>query len=328
MALRASFIERHVRYWEDRLRGPVYPYRFKWPSRLFHHAPLANAVKILEDGSLRSRSDPKNRRQQDVAAAGVIDARLHAHQYARLYFRPRTPTQFHIEGIRKTGECRYGETAHAPILVMFVFDAQRVLSRPDICFCDRNMQQGSAEPSNSEEYFSEIPFGKVYHEGGIGDDRTIIEHRCAEVLAPSPLRLEDTLQWIYCRSEAERDTLVLALGANAERWVSSILVSEDIKVFQREYAFVQEITLANHGIIFRLNPRSDRAKVDVAVRAWNAKGVEVVKFRNRDMAAAPDFPAKRWRIDTKLSVGRYRVQVDLEGQLAFFADLRLGPSLF
>jgi hypothetical protein len=208
VGLGQAFVEAHIARWEAKLQSPFYPHRHKWPSRLFHHSPLENAVKIILDGNLRSRDDPKNLREKDVAAETVIGYRQHAHRSVRLYFRPRTPTQYHIEGIRKLGECKFGDNAHAPILIMFVLDARRVLTKSGIQFCDRNMQSGSAFPDDTLEYFENIPFEKVYHEGGTGGDATIIAHRCAEVLAHSPLPLAESLQWIYCRSNAERQTLL------------------------------------------------------------------------------------------------------------------------
>lgn len=109
------------------------------------------------------------------------------------------------------GECQFGENAHAPVLIMLVFDARPVLSLENIRFSNSNMQTGAIE-QNTETFFQTIPFEKVYHEGALGGDRSIIAHRCAEVLAPSPLTLEGKLKWIYCRSEAEKMTLLQALG--------------------------------------------------------------------------------------------------------------------
>lgn len=143
---------------------------------------------------MRSRSDPRNLRKKDVAAGGVIDNRNYAHSLVRLYFRPRTPTQYHIEGIRKDGEFKYGESTHAPVLVMFVLDARRVLTRKGVEFGDRNMQLASACPGDTLEYFENIPFNKVYHEGNTGGDVSISQHRCAEVLVQSPLPLKECLQ--------------------------------------------------------------------------------------------------------------------------------------
>lgn len=126
---------------------------------------------------------------------------------------------------------------------MMVFNARNVLAIPTTKFCDRNMQLGNAEPDDSEEYFSKIPFDKVFHEGGTGGDRTIIEHRCAEVLATSPMPLAGNLQWIYCRTDAERDTLLHLLGNRKSEWASRIVISDDLLVFERKYVFVDSVTM-------------------------------------------------------------------------------------
>jgi ssDNA thymidine ADP-ribosyltransferase, DarT len=125
MALSDKFISLHITTWEKNLSGPAYPHRAKWPSRLFHHAPLENDANILKSAKLLSRNDSNNIRVRDVAAASVIDNNLRAHKFVRLYFRPRTPTQYYIEGIQKAGECHYGDTSHAPVLIMFVLDAKK-----------------------------------------------------------------------------------------------------------------------------------------------------------------------------------------------------------
>ncbi len=330
MALRSSFVAAHIAKWEAALKSQYRPYREKWPSRLFHHAPVENAAKILADGYLRSRNDPGNTRDRDVAAGGVIESRSHAHESVRLYFRPRTPTQWHIEGIRKPGECSYGDAAHAPVLVMFVFDALRVLSQDGIQVCDRNMQLGSAVPSSDEAYFDSIPFDKVYHEGGTGGDRSIIEHRCAEVLAVSPLDLENGhLQWIGCRTAAEKATLLHLLGEElAARWSRRIIISDDLLVFERKYVFVEEVSLSPEGVVFQLSPRADAQAVDVRIRAWSGDGKEAVSFHNTQMAARPMPPPQRWRVPQKLTNGRYLIQIELEGHLAFKGFLTLKDGIF
>ncbi len=73
MALSTAFIEAHIAKWEEALTKPWYPYRSKWPSRLFHHAPIENAVKILLDGHLRSRDDPNNQKAKDEREVGSFD---------------------------------------------------------------------------------------------------------------------------------------------------------------------------------------------------------------------------------------------------------------
>jgi hypothetical protein len=137
---------------------PFYPHRTKWPSRLFHHTPVENAAEVLRRGALLSRNASAGARQLDVADADVIARRDAAHDSARLYFRPRTPTQYSIEGVRKRSEYFRGADKHAPTLVMFIFDARKVLALPGVRFSDGNMQSSGTLDGDSEAFFSSIDF--------------------------------------------------------------------------------------------------------------------------------------------------------------------------
>jgi hypothetical protein len=165
MALRSEEVDAHISKWELWADRPYYSHRKHWPSRLFHHAPLEDAVRILAEGVLRARADPNIDLRRDVAGEGVIDLRVDAHSFVRMYFRPRTPTQFHIESIRKKHECEFG--FQAPILIMFVLDARPILTRDGTCFSDENMQRGSALVGDDAAFLATIPWEKVYHEGGL-----------------------------------------------------------------------------------------------------------------------------------------------------------------
>lgn len=325
MALSDAAAAAHIQHWQAELNKPWYNHRRYWPDCLFHHSPLENVVAILSSGMLRSRNDPANARQRDVAAREVNAARAHAHDRVRLYFRPKTPTQYHIEGVRKPGECRFGEETHAPVLIMLILDAQRILTMPDTQFCDRNMQSGNAAPSDSEEYFAVIPFDKVYHEGPHNDE-LITSHRCAEVLPMSPLDLGHTLRAIYLRSEPERDTLLNLLGEHRARWAERCYVSDALKVFEKRHSFVQEIGLTREGVVFTLNPRADRRGVKISIQLWDALGQFVSRFDNPDLAAAP--AAGRWIYHQEMPDGLYRIRVEIEAHLAYDAYLPLGPALF
>ncbi|MCC4299581.1 DarT ssDNA thymidine ADP-ribosyltransferase family protein [Aurantimonas coralicida] len=326
MSLSEDFVDAHIATWQANLSKGGYPYRAKWPSRLFHHTPLENAVNILKGNCLRSRSDPANNLERDVAAASVNDTRTHAHGYVRFYFRPRTPTQYNIEGVRKTGECRYGDETHAPVLFMLVFKCRGVLTLPGVRFSNQNMQIVATVDGEDEEYFRRIPFEKVFHMGAIGGDYSIISHRCAEVLAPSPLPLEDHLQWIYCRSEAERETLLYRLGDDASSWNSRIKVSDDLRVFEKDYVFVEEIRLSKEGVTFQLHPRKDHETVDIRITLWNPEGRVALKFENSSLAAVPP-KNKRWIFRQPLSEEYYRVRVRLEGHIAYEGQLRVANEL-
>lgn len=326
MALSAAFAAAHIQNWQAQLNQPWYNHRRYWPACLFHHAPLENAVSILTEGMLRSRNDPANLRPRDVAAREVNAVRAHAHNRVRLYFRPKTPTQFHIEGIRKPGECRFGDETHAPVLVMLILDSQSILTLPGTQYCDRNMQSGNAVPSGSEAYFADIPFEKVYHEGPTGGDDTIIPHRCAEVLPTSPLDLDQCLRAVFFRSEPERDTLLNLLGVHRARWASRCHVSDALKVFEKRYSFVQQIGLTHEGVTFTLNPRDDRRGIKLSIQVWDSAGQFVRRFDHADLQATP--PSGHWIYHYAFADGLYRVRVEIEDHLAYDAYIPLGAALF
>lgn len=328
MALSEGFVGQHIARWQSELTGPVYAHRRHWPSHLFHHAPVENAAAILLDGCLRSRNDAANQRSRDVAAPGVIDARDHAHDSVRLYFRPKTPTQWHIEGIRKPGECQYGNGAHAQVLVMFLLDARSVLTQPGVRFSDRNMQLAGAVPGDNEAYFAQIPFAKVFSEGGTGGDRSLTDARCAEVLVPSPLALAGTLRSICLRSEPEKETLLHMLGDQRGEWERFCHVSDALKVFQKEYAFVDVLRLTSEGVIFRLNARKDGQKIKLQIDVWDSNERKVVDFFNESHAPVPPDPRQNWIWRQPLTHDMYFVEVRLEGQLAYQSHMVLGDTLF
>ncbi|MEC3950993.1 DarT ssDNA thymidine ADP-ribosyltransferase family protein [Sphingobium sp. HWE2-09] len=328
MALSVAFVDAHIKSWQTRLTSDFYAHRKHWPAYLFHHAPLENAVAILRDGYLRSRNDALNLRPRDVAAPGVIDARDHAHGHVRLYFRPKTPTQWHIEGIRKAGECNYGDATHAAVLVMFLLDARTVLTEPNIMFSDKNMQLAETNPGSDEAYFSQIPFMKVFSEGRTGGDRSFTDARCAEVLANSPLNLGGCLKAICLRSEPERETLLHLLGDQRRQWESYCHVSDTLRVFQKDYTFLQELRLTNEGVIFRLNPRQDRQNIAVRIDVWDSAGKHVIDFVNESHSAQPENPSSSWIWRKKLKDDIYSVKVYLENTLSYENTILLGDSLF
>lgn len=326
MALSSRFVESHIPTWTARLASSDRAYRKQWPSRLFHHSPLENALVILRDGYLRSRNDPYCARVRDVAAPGVISNAVDAHDRVRLYFRPRTPTQFHIEGIRKNEECQYGSNSHAPMLVMFVLDAKSVFSLGEVMFSDRNMQRNDKLTGSDEEFFLTIPFDKVYHDSGIGGDISIISHRCAEVLPNTPLVLSSCLKEICFRSEPERDTLLHQLGSERIVWEKYCRVSEELKVFDKRYAFVSELRLSADGVTFRINGRHDSKPVDLKIEGWDDLGVKRIEFHNSNIGTINE-SSGRWIFRTPLGPSNYFIRIHLEGQLACECHISLLQSL-
>ena len=106
-----------------------------WPACLFHCTDILNVVSILRQGEIVSRGQitSASHLPTDIASAEVIEGtdpqRL---DQVRLYFRPRTSTQYNNEGFRPVGQ--WTLNSHCPVPVYLIFDALAVLSRTDPAF--------------------------------------------------------------------------------------------------------------------------------------------------------------------------------------------------
>lgn len=183
--------------------------RKTWPYYVFHHTPLENAVSILREGVVLSRELATARRGgfRDIAHQGVVTRTEKAHRYARLYFRPRTPTQYHQEGIRVVAR---ENTAHCPIPYFFLFRSEDVWCRAGVEFSNGNMQASRADTGDGITFLRSLDFRAIYHDAPLREDekKQKVHAMCSEVLVPNQLPLVDGLEAVVCRTGAERATLL------------------------------------------------------------------------------------------------------------------------
>jgi len=134
-----------------------------WPNYLFHFTDISNAVKILTKEKFLSRSTlEKQGNFKDIASSEVINnTREKWKEYVRLYFRPKTPTQYRNEGIRPAGKIELG--AHCPVPIYFLFDSISILTKEDIYFTNGNLAAKGCNPKNDIKDFENLPFEKIYH---------------------------------------------------------------------------------------------------------------------------------------------------------------------
>lgn len=317
MGLSPDVANAHIDHWTKQLSKGNRRYRRHWPSRLFRHEPLENAVKILRSGVLLSRSDAAGEIERDIAPEEIIGRRTTAYGSARLYFRPRTPTQYHIEGIRKPNELYQGR--HAPVLVIFVFKANDIFTQSGVMFSDGNVQSSATETGSTDEKFQTIPFDRVYHDGPFDAYSTegtdIVRRRCAEVLVPNALELRGNLQWVLCRSAAERATLLHLLGDSADQWSNRISVYAEPGLFESRYAYLNTVDAGLGGVTFTFSPRRDGASVSTEMAVFDGNGGPIMHFGPTELD-----PAKRWISRRALEPGRYLARFKLEGCLAYEAS--------
>lgn len=314
MGLRSVVVQAHIAHWEQQLTSGNRPYRRHWPARLFRHEPLENAVEILKDGMLHSRTDAADAIVRDIAPTDIIHRRNIAHGLVRLYFRPKTPTQYRIEGIRKASEIYQGR--HAPVLVIFIFEAIDILTRDGVEFSDGNMQSPETITGSTESEFGNIPFDLVYHEGVFDRHSSrgaeIIRRRCAEVLLPSPLGLAGTLQAVMCRSPAERITLRHLLGDAAAEWNSHIRVFSQPGLFENFYAYIDTVDVTSEGIWFRFHPRRDGRDVITEIWVYDESSELLVHVGPMPLA-----PGSAYAVKHDFSPGRYLTRFEVEGCFAY-----------
>lgn len=321
MAVSPEVLEEHILEWEGKLSPS---YRARWPSRLFRHEALENAVELLRSGQVLSRNDATDLMKRDVAPSEIIQASIIAHDYARLYFRPRTPTQYRIEGIRRPEEIWHER--HAPMLFMFVLKARDILPRPDVCFSKGNMQVTGAELLQGDDAFATLDFRKIYHEGGYPPEEADIKvWRCAEVLCTSPLELDECLEAVVCRSDAERKTLLNALGNDAAEWSNIIRVVTQPGYFNAEYAFVESVDLNPVGVVVKFHPRRR-----LPLATWVELHVDALD----DLAGSIHFQKQEldlrsvWNFKFTPQAGRYLITIWIDDELAYKGVLEYSEAPF
>jgi hypothetical protein len=282
-------------------------------------------VPILRGAKLLSRDDALAGAVlvNDVAPEHIIQANCAAHDAVRLYFRPRTPTQYHIEGIREPADFYSGK--HAPVLYMMCFDSVSILTSANVRFSDGNMQ-GLPHVFHDDAGFAQLNFGDIYHEGAIAEaDRERIRRaRCAEVLVPSPLKLAPSLQAVICRSSAERQLLLHELGDNFPA-KERIRVFNEAGVFNADFVFVETVDLANDGIHVKFHPpRRGSPTGHVSVRATPlVPAGPPIAWQN----PATEF-WKKWKYSYQLQQGTYLVEIWIRGCLAYRARALLTDDPF
>ena len=250
--IRQHFDELRKQPWMDRARQ-------WWPACLFHCTDITNVVSILRQGEIvsRNRITAAGQLPMDIASPDVIegtDSRWPG--YVRLYFRPKTPTQYNNEGFRPVGQRALN--SHCPVPVYLIFDALAVLSRTDSCFSDGNLGSANANVYEDMSFLEQIPFDLVYHDTRF--DRSerdqVVYHRNAEVLVPQRMGLE-SLRYIGCRSDAEYKTLLHLLPPGTRsRWVDKLGVTPNLQLFNRKWTFVEEVDTNTDKIVFRFNRNS------------------------------------------------------------------------
>ena len=294
-----------------------------WPSWLFRSDHVENAADILNSGRLRSRAGAEARDliRVDSASPHIVGQLPARHRnLVRLYFRPRTPTQYANEGIRPQGMIEYG--AHMPVPVYLLFDVS-LLGEEGVLFTKGRLTERTPI-GGSAAFLKSIAFADVYHDGGVGrlggSNRrsSILNARHSEVVVENELGL-DALKHVICRSAAERETLVNLLSDRArERWLKKIHVDEGHRrMFEKRGTFVQRAELSSEASRFLFYS-------NIGSSMWGPFDLTIEwSFGERTARARQErFTVSNRPVSYLLNppAPRYEVRVMLDGNLAYLGD--------
>lgn len=238
--------------------GLTYNQRVTWIPFAHHFTDIQNAVSILKMGKLisRNRARQLGLMKNDNASSEVIEGTDNGvADLVRLYFRPRTPTQFRNEGFQTRQE-QGTLQANCPVPVFFLFDLNPLLERPQTSFTDRSLalHQRVARYSTPEE-FSQLPFEKIYHNQPVlssAERNDIIPRRHAEIVIPNELDLQD-LKWILVRSLAEKQTLLTLLHQEAIYQYDAKIRIGHGNFFFRNRNYIEDVNLTQDEVDIRAN---------------------------------------------------------------------------
>lgn len=306
-------------------------YQRWWPDHLFHFTDILNAVKILNDGMLLSRSklEKSGSMATDIASQKVIESTASKWKdYVRLYFRPHTPMQYRNEGFRPKDQRELG--SHCPVPIIFIFDAKNILTNKETLFSDGNLA-ADAQTGTTSNFFLSLPFEKIYHDRSLwmlsdGEKNNIIFHRHAEVIIHKFLDLS-SLKFIWCRSQAEFETLVHLLPPKIhQKWIKKIGVGNKSLLFYAYWSFIIKADLSTTTVSFTFNPSRTpgpfHAELDIeeagtkVIYSWEKKDFYTVGTLSFDLSniTQPEHYVVKFRLDGQLA---YQNSFLVETELPF-----------
>ena len=291
-----------------------------WTKYIFHFTAVENAVKILKSGSLLSRKQVRITDSNFVDSAspeviGQTDEKWI--DYVRFYFRPRTPTLYHNEGFRP--EASQNLNAHCPIPIYFLFDLQSIVTLADSEFSKGSLARSSPQTYKTSEDFAQLPFKDIYHEGAFNqaDKDRIINARQAEVIFPQKLNLQ-FLKLIYCRSQAEYDTLRNLLSPQIwKQWKSKIRVVGHQPLFFKKWLYVDLVSLNADDIVLEFNLPKD--KTDSQQMKIRCVITDDITGKTRQRTIPRDVLNRQLKLSgiKKYGFEGYQFRCEINGKLAY-----------
>lgn len=216
-----------------------------WSGSIYHFTHIDNAVEIIKNRQIQSRNKANI---LGDAAGNVVHLRNEAHDYARFYFRPHTPTQFYNEFLGKNisdgydgrdGWVSWYERARGlgfpkcPIPIFFRFSIKEVLFKPNntCCISDGNMQTSSTSFGTLDTMIDKFGFNDLYYtpaEYATKENyNTYRDNSQQEFLVQNELTFDNLIDFqIVCQTINDRELLMSLIGTDNSDLFSKIIIDK------------------------------------------------------------------------------------------------------
>lgn len=239
-----------------------------WPRFFYHFTDINNAIGIIDKGWIYGRNEAAQNHLMcnDNASKSVIDVTSNfVKDYGRLYFRPLTPTQYHNEGYKPEHIRNYDINACCPVPIFFCLDAETILNMDDVEFVECGLAGNNHNPLlKGAEAFSKLNYRKIYHNGPYDptNEGDIKYYKHSEVVRHGGLPIERALRKVFCRSPAEKQTLLYLINKNVplkySNYVKRIEYNPQLSLFFNNGIFIKTIELTTTGLRFNFNDIQSR----------------------------------------------------------------------
>lgn len=260
-----------------------------WKGYIYHFSHIDNAVEIIKNRKIQSRNKATIKGD---AAGNVVHLRNDAHDYARFYFRPNTPTQFYNEFLgknttdgynsKKDGWVSWYDKARClgfpkcPIPIFFKFSLQEVLFKEEkkSCISNGNMQTSSTQFGSIEKMINKFGFEDLYYtpqQYATKEDYNKYRNFAQqEFLVKDELFFNGLDYQIICPSDSDKTLLINLLGEEHREIFSKIIVDSSYYYNENPRVRIEEEEMKLHiksefngQGYFLLNSTSDIKEIEI-----------------------------------------------------------------
>lgn len=200
-----------------------------WKEGIYHFTHIENAVSIIQSGQIKARNYCQT--FKDSAGAQLIHKTgSDVKDFARFYYRPQTPTQWHNEGL---GKRRGNIYALCPVPIFFRFTLKSVLeTHGSKCGSSSgNLAASSSHYGNSTAFLEQcFDFDHVYSSLPEVGKQIFLRAAQQEFIVHQGLNLEQlSLEdiEIICRNPQDKQTLLHLIGKGS-KYSSRVFLENEI----------------------------------------------------------------------------------------------------